>query len=79
VLGWNLQTFPPPDALHSILAHRPARLVQQRHDTPIPVTTILTGQLEDRMSQKVFIIALCGYIALRSPGLADQPASLPFT
>jgi hypothetical protein len=31
----NFQTFPPPDALHTILAHTPARLLQQCGDAPV--------------------------------------------
>jgi hypothetical protein len=43
----DFQPVSPPDALHSLAVHRPARPAQQRGDPPVTVATIGFGQLDD--------------------------------
>jgi len=74
----TFQSFPPPDALHSIFAHVPACLVQQCRNASLAVAAIFTGQSNDRFGQFVFIAALCRLITLRASRLIHQPASMPF-
>ena len=79
LLGRNLQAFPPPDALHTIFAHRPARLFQQGRDAPVAVAAVLASQPQHRLCQSVFVVALRRLVTLRSARLAHQPARVPFT
>jgi hypothetical protein len=79
LLGRDLQSFPPPDALDPVSAHVPASLLQQGRDPPVAVAAILTGQGDDRLGQLVFVVPLRWLIALGSPRLPYQPAGVPFT
>jgi hypothetical protein len=79
VLGGHFQTFPPPDALHSILAHFPSGCLQQGSDSSITEAAILTGQRQNRLRQPILVVALGWPIALRGPPLPDYPAGVPFT
>src|ERR1039458_8105126 len=75
-LGY-LQPFTTPNALPSIFPHLPACRPQQRCDSPVTVTAILTGQGNDRSRQRIFIHSLDRQGALRSTPLIHQPASMP--
>jgi hypothetical protein len=44
---WNLQPLATPDSLYPVFAYLPARMLQQRRDAAIAITTALTGQLDD--------------------------------
>jgi hypothetical protein len=79
VSGGNLQAFPPPNALHSVLAHSPAGQLQQCCDSPIPEPPVLARQGEDRLREPILVVALGGLVALRGAPLPDQSAGVPFT
>jgi hypothetical protein len=79
LFGRNFQSFASPDALHTIFADAPARLLEQSGDATVAVATILAGQCDDGLRQPIFIAALRGLITLRPPRLMDQAAGLPFT
>jgi hypothetical protein len=74
-----LQPFPKPDAFDPVLGHLPARMLQQRRDSAIPVTSILAGKSNDGLSQTIFVFALCRLVALRAPGLPQQMARMSLT
>src|SRR5271156_1271487 len=73
-----LQPFATPDALHPIFPPLPACRPQQRRDSPVAVTAILTGQGNDRSGQRIFIHSLDRHVALCSTPLIHQPASMSF-
>lgn len=79
VLGGNFQPFATPDALHPILAHTPARLLEKCRDAPVTEASVLTRQRDDRLGQPVFVAALRGPIPLGPARLFYQPARMPFT
>jgi hypothetical protein len=54
-------------------------VLQQRRNAAEAVATVLTGQGNDRLGQTVFIVALCGLVALRPAWLVNQTARVPFT
>ena len=67
----NLQPLPPPDPLHPLGVHPPARLAQQRRDPAIPVATVLTRQLDDVGGQPRLVGAAPRRLALRGAVLAE--------
>src|ERR1019366_7918569 len=79
VFGGNLQAFPPPNALHSVLAHSPSGQLQQRCDSPITEAPVRARQGEDRLREPILIAALGRLVTLRGAPLPDQSAGVPFT
>ena len=75
----NLQPFPPPDALHSILAHLPPSQLQQGGDPAISKAAVLAREREDRLRQPILVFRLRGLVTLCRPPLPHQPAGMPFT
>jgi len=71
---WNLQPLATPDTLHAILAHPPASSLQQRRDPAISIPAVLTGKLNDRLRECIFVFAPYRTIALRAARLVGQPA-----
>jgi hypothetical protein len=71
----ELQPLATPDTLHAVLAHPPAGTLQQRRDSAISVTTVLTGKLDDRLRECIFVFTPYRSIALRAARLVGQPAS----
>jgi hypothetical protein len=67
-----LQTFATPDSLHAILAYIPARFLQLDGDASISVPAVLVGQRDDGPGQRVFVVPLCGLIALRAAWLINR-------
>ena len=74
----HFQTFPPPDSLHPILPHRPARALQQRRDSSIAVPPVLRRQSHHRSCQLILVQPIHRPVSLRSPPLPQQPAGAPF-
>src|SRR5664279_486888 len=75
----HAQTLPPPDPLHPVLTHTPARFAQLHGDPPIPVASVLAGQLQDGPGEAILAVVLCRDISLRASPLPQQPASMPLT
>src|ERR1700678_489386 len=73
-----LQPLAPPDPLHAILAHLPARMHQQGRDAPVAVTAILAGQNNDGLCESIFVFALCWPVALRAAWLLHHTARPAF-
>src|ERR1039457_2309206 len=71
------QPLPPPDPLHPVLAHTPARLAQLHGDPPIPVAAVLAGQLQDGPGEAILVVVLRRNIPLRPSPLPQQPAGMP--
>ena len=74
-----LQPFASPDPLHSILAHRPPRMLQQRRDASVAVPPILHRQGQDPLRQLIFVRAPQRLIALCSSPLPHHSACPPLT
>jgi hypothetical protein len=77
LLGRNLQSFAPPDALHTISAYIPSSILQKPGDAAVAVAAILGGQRQDRLRQHIFIFAPKWLIALFPARLVDQSARPP--
>src|ERR1035438_9593122 len=78
LLGGYFQPFAPPDALHAIFPHSPARTPQQRRNPPVAVASVLRGQLDDVSRQCILVVALHRLVALGPAPLLQQPASMAF-
>jgi hypothetical protein len=79
LLLWNLQPLAAPDSFHAILAYIPAGFAQLNRDAPVAVSAILAGQRNDGPGQRVFVVPLCGLIALRAAWLINQLARMALT
>jgi hypothetical protein len=75
----NLQPFAAPDPLHPVFAHVPAGFTQLDRDAPIAVPAIAVGQCNDGPGQCVFVVPLCGLVALRAAWLINQLARMALT
>src|SRR5271156_1562647 len=75
----HLQPFASPDPLHSILAHPPSRMLQQRRDAPVAIPPILRSQGQDRLRQLIFVRAPQRQVALCPSPLPHHPARPPLT
>ena len=64
LLLWDLQPFPPPDALDPLGVHMPTFGPEQGSDPPIAISAILAGQADDRGRECLFIIPTTGSLAL---------------
>jgi nucleotide-binding universal stress UspA family protein len=73
----HLQPLPPPDALHPILAHLPARFTQLHGDPPVAIAPVFTGQCNDRFGQGIFVDPRDRGIALCPSPLPRQPTGMP--
>jgi hypothetical protein len=76
--GGNFQAFPPPDALHPILADFPSSQLQHPRDSSIAEAAVLTGECQDRLRESILIVNLRGLITLGGAPLPRQPAGVPF-
>ena len=54
----------------------PANTLQQRRDSPVSVTTVFTGQGNDRFGQRLFVDLLDRGVALCPSSLPQQPAGM---
>src|SRR3954471_20631220 len=72
----NLQPLATPDALHPILAHMPARDLEQGGDPPVAVAAILGSKGHDGSGKRVLVSSDSGNVPLRPSRLADDPAGL---
>jgi hypothetical protein len=70
-----LQPFTTPDAFDWVLAHLPARALEQRGDSTISIAAIQAGQRNHGLSQSIFIFTVC--LALRASGLPRQKTRMP--
>lgn len=78
LLLWYLQAFAPPDPLDALMIHAPGVVPQQSHHLPIPIATILTGQLNDGRRQRGFIVRWLALIPLGGAGLAQHVTDTAF-
>ncbi len=69
-----LQPFTTPDSLDPILAHLPARMLEQRGDAAIAIAPVLLGQGDNSLGKSIFVFSLCGSVALRTAWLVHQAA-----
>ena len=76
---WNLQPFTTPDSFHSIFANLPAGFSQFDGDPPVAIATVLCCQRDDRPGQRIFVVPLCGLVALRATRLVYQLARMTLT
>jgi hypothetical protein len=72
----NLRPFAAPDSLHTVFAHVPAGSVELDRDAPISVRA---DQRNDSPGQCVFVVPLCGLVALRAAWLMNQLAHMSVT
>jgi hypothetical protein len=70
----NLQPFTSPDALDPFVVHLPACVVQQAGDHAVAIAPVLIGQLDDIVSQTLFVGLALGRLALRGSMLAQCTA-----
>jgi hypothetical protein len=70
----NLEPLATPDTLHPVFAHLPAGSLEQRRNPAIPITTVLTGKLDDLLRECIFVFTSYRTIALRAARLVGQPA-----
>jgi len=61
---WNLQSLTTPDPLHPVFADLPACPLEQRRDPAVSITAILTGQRDNGLSKRVFVVSLRRPVAL---------------
>ena len=73
----HLQTFPSPDALNPFAVHRPPGRAQQCRHAAITVTTILPGQSDDVLSQRLLVVGPTRHFALRRSMLPKHTAYPP--
>jgi hypothetical protein len=76
---WNLQPLAAPDPLDAILADPPAGFLQLDRDAPVAVSAELAGQRNDGPGQCVFVVPLCGLVALRATWLMEKVARATLT
>jgi len=67
------------DLTVGILAHIPARFAQLDGDASIAIPAVLGGQRDDSPGQRVFVVPLCGLVALRAAWLMNQLARMTLT
>ncbi len=72
LLGRHFQPLPPPDALYSAIANRPARLTQQGSDLAIAIAAVLAGEIDDVGGQTVGIFSAPRHLALRRAVLPER-------
>lgn len=75
----NLESFAAPDPFHSIFANLPVGFSQFDGDSAVAIATVLSCQRDDRPGQRVFVVTLCGLIALRAARLVYQLARMTLT
>ena len=75
----NLQPFAAPDPFHAILAYIPAGFAQLDPDAPITLSAILASQRDDGRGQRIFVVPLCGLVALRAAWLMNQLGRMALT
>jgi hypothetical protein len=64
--------------MNPILAHLPARGLQQRGDAAVAIAPVLGRQGDNGARQRILIGRHGGHGALRAPMLADDPAGVTF-
>ncbi len=67
-----------PDPFNPLVVYLPAFGTQQGIDPPIAVTPILAGQVDDRLGQRIFIVALKEYATLCRSGLPQYTTGPAF-
>lgn len=72
------QTLTPPDALDALAVHHPSRRTQQCRHSAIAIATILVGQGDDVLGQRLFVIRPARDLALRRSMLPEHAAYPPF-
>ena len=78
LFGRYFKPFTLPDALHPLAINPPACGAQQRGDAAITIAAIGTGQLDNRRSQRRFVVPHPVRLALGRARLADRAAGTPF-
>ena len=73
LFGWNLQPFPSPDALNTLVIDMPARCPKEGSNTTVAITAILPGEFNNIRGQSFFIgstmrdLPLCGTMLSQNP------------
>lgn len=67
VLRRDLGSFAKPDQLNPILAHLPARYLQQHGDAAVAIALILGRRGDDGAGQRILVSRYLGHVALRTP------------
>ena len=75
---WNLQPLTTPDPLYPVFADLPACSLEQRRDPAVSITAILTGQRDDGLSKRFFVVSLRRPVALGAAWLLHHTARQPF-
>ena len=70
----DFQPLPPPDPFDPFVVHMPAGVVQHPGDHATPIASELSRQLDDVISQPVFIRQADGHLALRRAMLSQCAA-----
>ena len=78
VFGGHLETFSPPDALHTFGVHLPAGLSKEISDPPVSIATEPAGQSDDGHGKCVLIGPYLGLVALTGTMLTKNSASSAF-
>jgi len=74
----DLEPLTTPDPLNPVLAHLPARCLQQRGDAAVAVASVLGCQGDDGAGQRILVSRYRGHVALRATVLANDPAGMAF-
>src|SRR5512143_3901334 len=72
----HFQPFASPDPFHSVLAHWPSRLSQQRGDPAVAISAVLTSQRDDRARQGILVPTQNRNVPLCPSPLPQQPAGV---
>ncbi len=70
----NPQSFASPNPLYPFMVHRPASGMQQRRHPAIAIATILPGQGNDILGQRLFVVCPTRHLALCRPVLPKHAA-----
>jgi hypothetical protein len=64
LLGRDLQTLTPPDPLHALVVHNPARIAQQGRDRPVAIAAISARQLDEVGRELLLVVSAPRHLAL---------------
>jgi len=74
----NLQPFTMPQAFNPLVIDMPTRITQQRCNTAVAISTILSGKFDHISDEALFIFSAPGHVALCSAMLTKYAAGPAF-
>jgi hypothetical protein len=74
----HLEPLASPDPLDPLAVHCPPRVAQQGGDTSIAIATILLGQSDDVLGQRLLVVRPARYLAMGRPMLSEHLANPSF-